>query len=376
MTDEQAEDKTQARRVMPDGDVLAEIFRQARHEAAMRVSAEASGPFDSEDQAALGVNADGTIAAGGLTDAGVQMASTIAEELSGIAKSRFRAERSARDTGAGGKEPGGMEAAVDALGMRGPVRAAIRAGAQALAAALNDGRSDDEGLLRGDPSEIKFDADDEHEHEDGRCVRKVRLGHVPFVLIQQAQVPGEPDGVTALTLATGGVKYRRDAEPGEPSVEDMLEGALEAVDVAGDNRSEGVIIDKTTDGIPEDVGAAFVEMLRSRLGAAATTAMVRSGKVARPRRARSRDGAAEAEAQSTEAMGLDDFRPGYGAAATGPMASGSGPSTEDPAPPSWDERPETATPDAPPCDAPRSEPAPSTSDAGSSDSAGSTGGSD
>lgn len=104
---------------------------------------------------------------------------------------------------AAAKALAGWPALAVALGLGGPIRAALRAGAQALAVALDDGATDDTGSEYGDGrtgflrDRIVPDGTDQHDTQ-GALV--VTLGREPFVLVRALPVA---DGVS-LSVAMGG----------------------------------------------------------------------------------------------------------------------------------------------------------------------------
>lgn len=390
-----------------DADEVSSMVKDARRTLALRMWVKATGPFDADEQAAYGVGPDGVIGASGLTAEGARFADDVSETIDGVST-----KRKARHSH--GVPSADFAAMIDALGMRGPFRAAVRGAAQALMVALDDGQADDAGIA----GEHGHGHGHEHEHErdeDGSCIHNVRLGGSPFVLLQAERLP---NGLGTITLgAGGGIEYMTDAqaeaagEGGALTVETALNIALEGVLQAGAEGAPVAVVDHSPGGVSSETHRRIVDALNGAFG---------PGTVTDPRRRRrfsrgGSDGGAAAEAEVAESLGINltpplgdpgdpsrfadgvdltapfdavlrqadaPFRdPGdseYPSRFAGEQASGSGPSTEAPAMPSWSEddrtrSSETAAPEAPVRDAGSEAPSsPATSsDSTSNDSAGS-----
>lgn len=165
-----------------------------------------------------GLKDDGSIAESGLTDEGRaharQLEQTIVRKLNG-----------ARRSGAAAGDIGGL---VAALGLVGPVRAAMRAAAQTFAAALNDGDSDDAGIDAGASLDGQRGV-----LPDGTRVTRYTLGEDPYVLIRVQPVAGGPVGLVTVVCG-GGV------QPGDDGIVspiELVESALDAV------RRGGITVD-------------------------------------------------------------------------------------------------------------------------------------
>lgn len=194
---------------------------------------------------AYGINDDGTIAEGGLTDEGREHARKLHEGLhDAIARATAMFDRATRGDHECDAAPFG-----DPFGLARPLRAALRAGAQALAAALDDGASDDAGVdrargLRGERVTLA----------NGKKVSRYLLGGEPFVLLRLQQAPG---GLAYVSAVTGG-----GALPGESGIIDpveLVEHGLDALRQGG-----GVETDLDA---PDEVDRMTMEEAARRFGA-------------------------------------------------------------------------------------------------------------
>lgn len=297
------------------------VIRESQRLAGLQIFAMSQGGFSAEEQAAYGVTADGAPAEGGLTPKGVEVADMARQGVNSLARDHF--ERHQREHRQAAGRP-----ASDPLGLTGPIRAALKAGATALAAALDDGESD------GGRSGVQVD-------EDGNEFEMIKVGHKPYVLIELEEHEDMP-GVTMLGITAGGGVARDtdpDRMPGQPTVGEMLEKASEAnaaSTAAGVGDGEIGIVN-TTDGAvsPEDAERATAAM-REAFG----------DRVRHVRTPRRRGGEGGADVAGAEALirGLlgADFMP-----LRESQGSGAGPSTEAPSRPHWPDTPRTGDGEAP-----------------------------
>lgn len=323
------------------------IMTEHRRSTALRLWALTAGEFDEGERKQYGVTADGTIADGGLTAAGAKFADEIAEQVDEVGemhagKKRQRASRPRTLDGSLGE-------VLDSLALRGPIRAALRAGAQALAASLNDGEADDEGLER------------DGEGEGAADVSVVRIVG-PFVILQAQRLPGVPVGVISVASG-GGLTHESDAEGASMTVERMIELAADGVRVNRERASKGeknAAVMTGGAGLSGEQRSAAAEAVRNAFGTRVDVVDLAD--------LREQSGT-EAETRLYEKI--------FGAGE--PAASGGGPSTEEPAmpnmPPVRRDEPasdpgEPATSDTPSEDAPPSVPdeAPSGDNGGGSSS--------
>lgn len=237
-----------------EASALKKLFKSMRGETdalrlsqALRVWAASTEPFDADEQAEYGVNADGTPIEGGLTARGAQFAEHVMGHIGeAVPAFKSRAEGKSRRR----------------RGERGEIAAALRAGAQALVSAL-DGDDDDD--------------DDEGGREwrdaEGRSLRAVTLGRRPYVLVQMETDPGGDDSRVSTgamsVLVGGGVKYGRHMGPGDDvtlNAETILRCAAGGV-AAQDAGKSGVVM--TSDGrvasdnadMPPEIAEAFLQMM-------------------------------------------------------------------------------------------------------------------
>jgi hypothetical protein len=351
------------------GDVK-EVIRESQRLAGLRIAAMSQGGFSAAEQAEYGTTADGAPAEGGLTPAGIEFADAARHGVNDFVREHLGRHHQEHPPA---RKPAAASP-LDTLGLTGPFRAALRAGAQALAAALDDGASDG-GVSEG----VQVD-------EDGNEFTMVKLGPEPFVLLRVHDV-GEDVG--QLELAAGGVTYDHDRREGVPAIGDLLRLALE---MAGADAREGAeynkarVVDRTEGGAPDGVTERAADTIRRIFGEDVGVEVIRRP---RPRAGGSTAEASEAEQRLLDAMFGED----------GPQASGAGPSTEAPSMPHWGSEPEpfdtpregdAGAPGGPVRDddgAPTSTPRPlddvgapsdststSSSSGGGTDSAGSTGG--
>lgn len=195
-------------------------------------------------QEAYGINNDGTIAESGLTDKGREHARGIHEGLhDAIARATAMFDRATR-----GDHECGAAPFADPFGLARPLRAALRAGAQTLAAALDDGASDDAGVdrargLRGERVTLA----------NGQRVSRYLLGGEPFVLLRLQHAPG---GLAYVSAVTGG-----GALPGESGIIDPVELVEHGLDAL--RRGGGVESDLDT---PDEVDRMTMEEAARRFG--------------------------------------------------------------------------------------------------------------
>lgn len=181
-----------------------------------------------------------------------------------------------------------------ALGLRQPLRVAIRAAAQSLAASLDDGASDDEGGITAGPHNDRLTLDDE-----GNRRVVVTLGEDPFVLLRLQGPVAEDSPIHGATIISGGPWCEAPMRQDE-----VLEIALEAVRQELASREGGEGGNKAGTFADADEFGEFLQSLGIDPNA---------GGVADMRgRMRARKG------------GVGSHEPGA------PFASGSGPSTEAP----------------------------------------------
>lgn len=334
-----------------EGGRMVEIMQEGRRQVALRITAESmpGGVLPAEACERYGIKPDGSIAEGGLTEAGREFADECIEAVQEAVKDIKGMGERKRERKAGPPPftASDLGEVLDALQMRGPMRAAIRAGAQALAAALNDGGADNEGLP-------------EHGHDDDDTCT-VTLGAEPFVLVRVNRLPGTGMGGVSV-VAGGGAVYAKD--PGAAlaviTVEKLLALAAEGIKRSGTEAEQW-------DKIPG--GRDIVAGLRSMLGDPDLDLQLmvvdEAGNVMPA------DVAADVEAGLAEADAEAKMR-------QAPEASGSGPSTEMPTPPNMPRPSEDAPGAGPGSDDGWGTP-PSTSSPGGSDggsSASGTGGAD
>lgn len=182
---------------------------------------------------------------------------------------------------------------LDALGLRQPLRVAVRAAAQSLAAALDDGASDDEGGVAAGPHNDRLTLDDE-----GNRRVVVTLGEDPYILLRLQGPVVEDSPIHGATIISGGPWCEAPIRQDE-----VLEIALGAVRQEFSSREGGE--GGNTAAFPDSFGE-FLQLLGIDPNA--------DGVADLRRRMRARD----------DAGGVGSHEPGA------PFASGSGPSTEAP----------------------------------------------
>ncbi len=167
------------------------------------------GEVPEELRGPLGVNADGTPAPGGITRVGVHFAGTVAELMTLKSEDIGKVFDAISHKQGGGRPrtatpTPSMASVLDALELRGPLRAALRAAAQHLAAALDDGATDDAGMNSSSSSGSRTNSahpgDRLRRLSDGTTRLVVELGDSPYVLLRMTDSVGEP----VLTVTTGG----------------------------------------------------------------------------------------------------------------------------------------------------------------------------
>lgn len=194
----------------------------AEAEALFKFFASTLGEPPEEARRNFNINADGSAAEGGISELGrigaAAVSSAVRETLmhpegasSDLPSGRPRRRRPAPAAATSAD----VTAMLDALGLRSPVRVALRAGAQALAAALNDGDADDEGGVAMGPHGDRVSGEGENRR------MTVTLGGEPFVLLrlQEPEDPASP--FAALTVLHGGP-----FDDHEATVRKLLEVAL------------------------------------------------------------------------------------------------------------------------------------------------------
>lgn len=206
----------------------------AEAEEILRQAAQKLGDFPREVSEALGVNADGTPAEGGLTVQALRLAATIKKYADLVAQIMDLFDRADPDAlkavfgkigedkaeaphrrvhhvpGPLGRTPRFPVAAViEALDLKGPVRAALRSAAQSLASALNDGEVDDEGVFGAAADEVIKNLPDRGkravrtglcndlsiECDNGHKTLLSMLGKEPFLLIRLKMDKATQEGV-------------------------------------------------------------------------------------------------------------------------------------------------------------------------------------
>lgn len=366
MNDTAADDTTAKDTAGWDPETLAGILTEEQKVMAMRTYATMEGEFDEKAQEAFGVNADGSIAEGGLTEAGQRFAHAAVHAITDLVNER-RARKRKAAAGPTNVDLSGLSSLggiVEALDLRGPVRVALRAAAQALAVALNDGASDDDEAA---------DMPTGMHMENSQGGYTIKVDRAPFLLLQAVQPEGSPFG-SITVVSGGGLKYAQDAEEGELTIEQVIDIAARGVEAAG----EGAVGWVGPGEVPNEVQDALIDHLNETFGPGAGAAAQRARKTWQ-RRTDGADAAAADVAFQTlvdQAVVADEaFPPGA------PSASGAGTSTEAPSMPHWDSPArsfptfdpgtpsETPAPSAPVRED-QCEPAPSTS-GGSTDGAGS-----
>lgn len=228
------------------------IFDEGRINAALRVLAlkHHGGALDEEHQKRYGVNADGTQAKSGWTEEGKKLGRELAEQIDEVMAQHSRSDDDYVDK----IEVPDSVAMIAALGLGGPIRAAIRAASQALAAALDDGASDDAGLGGVDE---------------------------PHVILRLKQSADSPIGVVSVENG-GGVRWRRDPEYDGtmPAVEHLVSMAAEGVAAAAQEAGYApadVRHYRPGDPLPDGVPAEFVDLLRHQFGDETMDAAVANG---------------------------------------------------------------------------------------------------
>lgn len=227
VTDGTAPDGAAPEAPAADADALARVL-DARRRLALRLAFSMFGEVPADMREEFGITADASPAEGGLTDDGKAFADLIGELLdegvlnalksSDRSGASFRAPRPPRK-GADPRRPVGSEIA-DALGLRGPRRAALRAAAATFAAGFGDAADDQGDEDQGaDPTAVG----DLHRGSDGVKLTTITLGREPFVLLRYGRVEGHDDQVTM--LCGGDVRLAATAKPGELTAETMLEQA-------------------------------------------------------------------------------------------------------------------------------------------------------
>lgn len=300
------DDKTQT----PDHEGAGRIDDETA-EAIFETMAEQYGEVPPPLREAYGINADGSIADGGLTAEGRAHAELLGGIVAAFLGKQEARTRHAHRFALATAHSLGHGMALDPFGLRGPVRAALRAGAQAFAAALNDGETDDDGI----------------DDDDAEVAEAIARDGEAF---EQAP-PEMAEAVTALLRQQFGPDVR-------------------VVDVR-----------LTPDGRP----AARVDPSSLRVDQKARV-YGPTGRRPRP----SAQGARADEFDETDFATAGNSGPGWFA----PPAASSGPSTEWPGPVEPTPTPgesarsgESAAPAAPQCDTGNASPSPAPAPAGSSD---------
>jgi hypothetical protein len=310
------------------GDVK-EVIRESQRLAGLRIAAMSQGGFSAAEQAEYGTTADGAPAEGGLTPAGIKFADAARRDVNDFVRKHLGRHHQEHPPA---RKPAAASP-LDTLGLTGPFRAALKAGALALAAALDDGVSDG-GVSEG----VQVD-------EDGNEFTTVKLGHKPYVLIELDEHEDMP-GVLLLGVSAGGGVTRDndpDREPDQPTIGELLERAAAtnaASAAAGVGNGEVGIVDVTSEGVPQDMAERAARMMGRAFGADHVHVVRRSG-----------EGGSTSEASEAEGLirGLlgGDFMPlrdpgeGEGEGhVCAPRNSGAGPSTEAPSMPHWGPEPE------------------------------------
>lgn len=192
----------------------------AEAEEVFKFLARAFGAAPEAARRDFNINPDGSAAEGGISESGLVGA---AEASEAVRRTLMRLGRPS-DLPSGRPRRGrpavtsaDVTAMLDALGLRSPVRVALRAGAQALAAALNDGDADDEGGVAMGPHGDRVSGEGENKR------MTVTLGGEPFVLLRLQEPEDRESPFAALTVLHGGPF---DDCGVEVSVGKMLEVAL------------------------------------------------------------------------------------------------------------------------------------------------------
>lgn len=223
----------------------------ARRQSAMRVFAGITDGLPAEMCERAGVDEDGNLTGERLTDYGIKIADIAINVLHEATTKMLKAPDEVEREAPRPAKPAPTGGDQDWLGVRGPLRAAMRAAAASFAAALDEGETDDAPAKQAAAS-----------FRPGRYqTQTVTLGEEPFLLLRASRISG---GAVAMNITSGGglVTEAKAAED-DVTVESLLSVAMEAVDSgAFDSNAKFGIFGADADA-DDDVDGELRDLLRT-----------------------------------------------------------------------------------------------------------------